>query len=330
MKKSRIVGLILLLILALPGTVRASWVWSPDIGKWINPKRAAKDTPEEQYDWALHFFNKKDWDRAVEEFEKLETTFPTSRLAAEAVYYQGLGWEQKDEPAKAVDAYQKLVDRYPYSDRIKDAVRREFEIANEFAGGGKVKMLGVPVLPGHDKAIEIYNHIIKNAPFGSYGDQAQFKLGEIYRSQGEFEPAQKAFQTLVDEYPNSELVPKAKYQIANASMQASKQGQFNEEHAERAIEEFQEFKKAFPVDNQAVLADESIKMIRAEKAERSLNVALFYERQKKSSSAKVYYEELIRDYPETPAAQTAKKNLNNVIREQSEPKRSKFSKLKFW
>ena len=62
-----------------------------------------------------------------------------------------------------------------------------------FPTGGKVKMLGVPMLPGHDKAIELYNHIIKNAPFGSYGDQAQYKLAELYQSQGEYELAQKAF-----------------------------------------------------------------------------------------------------------------------------------------
>ncbi len=330
MKKSRIVGLIALLVLATSAPAHAVWVWSPDIGKWINPKKAAKDTPEEQYDWALQFFNQKDWDRALEEFEKLEATFPTSRLAAEAVYYQGLGWEQKDNPAKAADAYQKLVDRYPYSDRIKDAVKNEFEIANEFAGGGKVKMLGVPVLPGHDKAIELYNHIIKNAPYGGYGDQAQYKLGELYRSQGEFESAQKAFQTVVDEYPNSELVPKAQYQIANASMQASNKGQYDEQHAERAIEEFQEFKKAFPVDTQAVMADESIKTIRSEKAERSFDVAFFYEKQKKWSSARVYYQELIQNYPETPAATKAKTHLDDVIRKQSEPAPSKFPKLKFW
>ncbi len=327
MKKFRI---ILLLMLIWPMPAQASWIWSPDIGKWINPKSAAKDTPEEQYDWALGFFNQKNWDRAIEEFEKLEKTFPTSRLAAEAVYYQGLGWEQKNEPAKAADAYQKLVDHYPYSDRIKDAVKNEFQIANEFATGGKVKMLGVPVLPGHDKAIELYNHIIKNAPFGTYGDQAQFKLGELYRSQGEFDLAQKAFQAVIDDYPNSELAPKAKYEIANASMQASHKGQYDEQHAERAIEEFQEFKKTFPVDKQATLADESIKAIRIEKAQRSFGVADFYEKQKKWASAKVYYEELIHNYPETPAAAEAKKRLEDVIRKQSEPPQSPLSKLKFW
>ena len=297
----------------------AAWIWSPEIGKWINPKKAAKDTPEEQYDWALDFFNRKDWDRAIEEFEKLTDVFPTSRLAAEGVYYAGQAWEQKNELAKAADAYQKLVDRYPYSDRIKDAMRREFEIANEFSGGGKVKVLGVPVLPGQDKALELYNHIVKNAPFGSFGDQAQFKIGELYRSQGEFELSKKAFETLVDEYPNSELVPQARYEIARSSMMASKHQQYDEQHAQEAIEEFQDFKKEFGDKPQAVEADESIRQIRAEKAQRVFATASFYEKQKKWKSAKVYYEEVVRNYPDTPSGSQAKKRLEEMIRKEADP-----------
>ena len=305
----------------------AAWIWSPDIGKWINPKKAAKDTPEEQHEWAMQFFSQNDWDRAIEEFEKLTEAFPSSRLAAEGVYFAGLAWEKKDETAKAANAYQKLVDKYPYSDRIKDAMKREFEIANELASGGKVKVLGMPVLPGQEKALELYNHIVKNAPFGTYGDQAQFKIGELYKRQGEYELARKAFQTLVDEYPGSELVTKARYEIARSSMLASNSEQFNDQHAEKAIEEFQDFKKEFPAETQALEADESIRQIRAEKAKRAYSVASFYEGQKKWKSAKVYYQELVRNYPETPSAALAKKKLEDVIRHETAPAKSKF---KLW
>ena len=317
MKSSQVRSLALVLSVFLawgPATAEAAWIWSPEIGKWVNPKKAAKDTPEEQYDWALQFFEQKDWDRSIEEFEKLGTAFPTSRLAAEGAYYMGQAYEQKDEPAKAADSYQKLVDRYPYSDRIKDAMRREFEIANEFADGGKVKVMGVPVLPGQEKALELYNHIVKNAPFGTFGDQAQFKIGELYKAQGEFELSKKAFQTLVDEYPNSELVAQARYEIARSSMLASNTQQYNDQRAEEALEEFQDYKKEFADKPQALEADESIRQIRAEKAERAYDTAAFYEKQKKWKSAKVYYEEVVRNYPETPSAEKAKGRIDAVVR----------------
>ncbi|MBI4433029.1 MAG: outer membrane protein assembly factor BamD [Candidatus Omnitrophica bacterium] len=306
---------ILLLVLCFAmgdGVSHAAWIWSPDLGKWINPKKSAKDTPEEQYAWALDFYNKKDWDRAIEEFQKLPEVFPNSRLSAEAMYTMGLCWEEKRDLSKAADAYQKLVDRYPYSDRIKDAMKREFEIADDFASGGKVKLLGVPALPGQQKAVELYKHIVKNAPYGTFGDQAQFKLGELYASQGEYAEAQKAYQAVIDEHPGSDLVPKARYQIAYVSMQASKQAQYNEQYAERALEEFQSFKESFPASSQSVEAEEAIKALRAKKADTQLGVAEFYDRQKKWESAKVYYQEVASKYPETQAAAKANKRLDSL------------------
>ena len=315
----------------------AYWVWSPDTGKWTNPKKSAKDTPEDQFSWAMDFYNKKDWDRALEEFDKLPDSYPNSKLSAEAVYYTGLVWEEKKDLAKAADAYQKLIDRYPYSDRIKDAIKREFEIANDFAGGGKVKILGMAVLSGQEKALELYKHIVKNAPYGTFGDQAQFQMGEVYKAQAEFQEAQKAFQIVVDEYPNSDLVTKARYQIAYCSMQASKKSQYNDQYAERAIEEFEGFKNSFPSDKQAVEADEAIKTLRAKKALSAYEVAAFYEKQKKFASAKVYYQEVAEKYPESPSAQAAKKRLealsgseNTVDKGSIFPKWPKIKMPKLW
>jgi outer membrane assembly lipoprotein YfiO len=312
MKKFFSLSILVLLLTAAAGECYASWIWSPDIGKWINPKKAAKDTPEEQFTWALEFYNIANWDRAIEEFEKLPADFPNSRLAAEGVYYVGLCWQAKNDPAKAADAFQRLIDHYPYSDRIKDAVKREFDIANEFAGGDKIKVLGVPALPGQEKALELYKHIVKSAPFGTYGDQAQFKMGDVYKAQGEYEEAQKAFQSVVDDYPSSDLVSKARYEIAACSMEAAKKAQYDEKTAQRAIEEFQGFKKTFPNNEQSVEAEEAIKTLREKNAMTNLETAAFYEKQKKLSSAKVYYEEVVRQYPETPAAQEARKHIEEI------------------
>lgn len=322
MKKLLAIAALMFLLTAFAGESYASWIWSPDIGKWINPKKAAKDTPEEQFNWALEFYNISNWDRAIEEFEKLPENFPNSRLSAEGVYYVGLCWQSKGDIAKATDAFQRLVDRYPYSDRIKDAVKREFDIANEFAAGGKIKVLGVPALSGQEKALEIYKHIIKNAPFGTYGDQAQFNIGEVYKAQGEYQEAQKAYQAVVDDYPSSDLVSKARYQIAYCSMEASKKAQYDEKTAQRAIEEFQGFKQNFPTNEQSVEAEEAIKILRAKNAMTNYQTAIFYEKQKRMSSAKVYYQQVIRQYPETPAAQEAKKRVEEIVKNETVPSKS--------
>ena len=319
MKKPLFITLFLAAVLLAGGTAQAYWVWSPDLGKWTNPKSSSKDDPQEQFNWAMQFYNEKNWDRAIDEFEKLPQAFPNSKLAAEGVYFTGLCWEAKNDDAKAADAYKKLVDRYPYSDRIKDAVTREFEIAGRFAKGGKIKVLGVPALAGQEKALEIYKHIIRNAPFGTIGDQAQFKIGELYQAQSEFEEAQKAFQAVVDEYPNSPLVPKARYQIAQCSLLASKRSQYSEASAERAIEDFQGFKQNFPADAQTLDADASIKILRAKKAQTSYETAEFYEKNDKLKSAMVYYREIVDKFGDTPYGEKAKKRIDELSKRENTP-----------
>ncbi len=330
---------IAVMLFQLTGQASAYWVWSPDLGKWVNPKTSAKDSPDDQFNWAMDFYRREDWDRAIEEFEKLEKAYPTSKLAAEGVYYMGLSWQEKGDTAKAADSFKRLIDKYPYSDRINDAIEQEFKIANELAAGGKVKVLGMPVLPGQEKAIEIYRHIVKNSPFGAYGDQAQFQIGEVLKSLAEYEEASKAYQAVIDEYPNSPLVAQAKYEMGYVAMQASDRAQYSEQTTEQALEEFQGFKETFPEHERNAEVDESIRTLRAQKAQTLMDTAQFYEKQKKFRSARVYYGEILDRYGDTPQAEHAKERYDALVKQENEPdKKSWFSvpklpkipKLKLW
>ena len=177
--------------------------------------------------------------------------------------------------------------------------------------------------------LELYQHIVKNAPFGTYGDQAQFKIGDLYKAQGAYEESQKAYQVLVDEYPASPLVPQARYQIGYVAMLASKESKYSEDYAQRAIDEFQGFKENYPNNAQAVEAEESIKALRAKKAMTQYEIGAFYDKQNKRSSAKVYYQQVTSSYPETPAAQLSQKRLEEIARIESQPAESKF-KFRLW
>src|SRR3989338_444751 len=109
MKKLLSLAILTFLLTAFTGESYASWIWSPDIGKWINPKKAPKDTPEEQFTWALEFYNIGNWDRSIEEFEKLPENFPNSRLSAESVYYIGLCRQAEGGRAKFAGGFPKPV-----------------------------------------------------------------------------------------------------------------------------------------------------------------------------------------------------------------------------
>jgi len=104
------------------------------------------------------------------------------------------------DAGKAAEAYKLVVDRYPYSERINDAIEREFALAESMLEGKKTKVLGMEIMPAQDVAAELYEHIVQNAPYGPYGAVAQYRLADAQLAVGNFEEAERAYQAVIDEY----------------------------------------------------------------------------------------------------------------------------------
>ena len=87
----------------------AYWVWTPKTGEWINPKYAVKDTPKEQMDWAMGFYDAGEHKKAISEFEKLIKNYPNSVYCPSAQYYIGRSYEEKEDYYQAYLSYQKTI-----------------------------------------------------------------------------------------------------------------------------------------------------------------------------------------------------------------------------
>src|SRR3989338_3805158 len=127
---SRILAAVLFgLLLVVPSSVHAFWVWTPETNKWINPKYAVKDTPMEQFEEAKVLYDQKNYASAIKEFNKLVKHYPRSREAAESQYYIGLSQEALGDFFAAFKAWQVVIDKYPFSERAAEIVERQFTIA---------------------------------------------------------------------------------------------------------------------------------------------------------------------------------------------------------
>ena len=321
--KSLICLLSVILVCSANGNAFAAWVWSPETGKWTNPKNQAKDTPEQQFEWAKSIYDDKDFKRALEEFKKLTDSFPNTPMAAEGQYYQGVCYEALADIGKAAEAFQTLVDRYPYSGRVTDAIEHEYELAEAMLDGKKTKFLGMAIMPAQDTAALLYKHIVKSAPYGPFGVKAQYRLGDARMALGELEEAERAYQAVVDNYPNTEWSEKAGYQIARVSYKASKDGESNLAAADAAIEKFEGFKQAHPSSGLELEANEAISELREKKAKSFYDIGAFYERSGRLKSARPYLEDVVRQFPDTKSAGEAKLLLTKIDSAESGQKPSK-------
>jgi outer membrane assembly lipoprotein YfiO len=281
------------------------WIWTPKSGKWVNPKDLPKDNPKEQFIYAKSFFDNHKYEEAKREFHRLLKAFPKSAEAAESQYYLGLTEESQGKLYEAYLAYQMVIDKYPFSERIGEINQREYKIGEKFMSGEKRKALGV-TLPVENPAIEIFGKVVENSTYGPLAPQAQYKLGLVLKGLMRYYEAEEEFNKLVSRYPDSEWSSAAKFQIASCRASLSKGASYDQGSAQEAKDKFEEFVKEHPDAVLSLDAEKNINQIRDKEAEASFTIGRFYEKQMAWDSAKIYYNDIINNYSESPwAAQAA-------------------------
>lgn len=308
-KKISILLVLLFLSSCIWSVTYSYWIWTPETGRWINPKYAVKDTPKEQFDYAMSYYNVKGYDRAIREFEKLINAFPNSRYAAESQYYIGRSNESMDEYYKAFNAYQTMIDKYPYTDRLDEVIDRQYEIGVIFFEGKRGRFLGMPIVRSEDRAIEIFNKVIQNSPYRENVDKAYFKLGLVYIERKDFLNARESFNNLIENIPESPLVDRAKYKAAYCAYQFSLEPSYDQQATDRAIEEFKEFIQRYPESELAQKAQSEIDELNEKRAKNLFSIAEFYESRRQPKSAVIYYEDIINKYPKTKWASKAMEKI---------------------
>jgi len=312
MKKLIFLLILLLTCYIIIPEAHAFWIWTPKSKKFVNPKYAVKDTPEEQFKWAMKFYEKKDYKRAAEEFTRLGQAFTDSDLAPEAQYYAGVSYEKAGKPYPAYLAYQKTIDIYPFSKRINEIIEKEYDLANMLYKKHSGTFMGKQIMTDLDRAVEIFRKVKENAPFGQYADQAQFMMGECYKKSELYNEAIAAFQRLLDEYPYSKLREKAQYQVAQCTYLASLRADYDQGITDEAIEEFKKIARQKDGLTISEEAKDAIALLEDKKAKSLFRTAEFYERQKHYKSAAIYYGKIVDEYPESSFSALAGKKLDSI------------------
>ena len=290
----------------------AYWLWTPETKKFVNPKYAVKDSPKEQFDWAMSFYTAKDYVRAAAEFEKLVKHYEYSEYASDAQYYIGLSYENMAKFYTAFQNYQKAIDNFPYIENLDEIIAREFNIANFYATKDNPKVLGMDIMTALDRAIEIYKKVVDNAPYGKLADEAQFKMGEALKKAERYDEAIQAFQKLVDDYPNSKFFEKAKYEAAHSAYKASLKPAYDTESTDKAIKAFQDFNETNQDKELSKEADKTVQRLKDRTAEKSLMTARFYESQKHYEAAIIYYQEVVNKFPDCSFVNEARSKIEKL------------------
>jgi outer membrane protein assembly factor BamD len=308
MKRLIIIAAFIFLGLSVSIPAYPYWIWTPKTGKWVNPKTMAKPTPKAQFEYAKGFYDEKKYEDAKREFMKLLKAYPKTFEASEGQYYLGLVEEERGNLYEAFQSYQKLIEKYPFSERIQEINEREYKIAEKFMAGEKRKAMGV-ALPVENPAIEIFTKVIENSTYGPLAPKAQYKLGLVLKGLMRFYEAEEAFNKIITNYPESEWVAAAKFQIASCRAATSRSPDYDQWATSEAKQKFEQFVTEHPEAVLSKEAEKNIERLREKEAKSNYDIGLFYEKQKAYESAKIYYNEVINNYPDSSWVKKAQSKL---------------------
>jgi outer membrane protein assembly factor BamD len=299
-KMKKVLLVIVMMCSCLASPAYAFWMWTPETGKWENPKFAVKETPSEQLKYALTFYKVHKYKEATREFKKLIDHYPRAKEAPDAQFYIGLSLEEQDKFFDAYKAYQVVVEKYPFSERSAEIVKKQYKIGEKLLEGEKDKSDFMEALTGTNyNVIEVFRTVIKNAPYGPLAPQAQYKIGLYLLEKGLYQEARDEFEKVMNDYPESEWAKPAQYQSALADSKRSTGVQYDQKITQSAVSEFKDFVTKNPEAELSGHAKKQITSLTEKEAENAFIVGQFYEKQKNFKAAKIYYEDIVNGYKDT-------------------------------
>jgi outer membrane protein assembly factor BamD len=248
---------------------------------------------------------------AIGAYRGLVKKFPNSASAARAQYKTGELLEKEGDYDRAFNAFGDYLKKYPRGEEFDKAVESQFNIARLFLEGERKKLFGVKTLPSMGRAQEMFESIIKNAPFSKLAPLAQFNIGQALEKQGKDVEAVAAYQVVVSKFPNESVAADAQYQIGYVHLRQSRAA-YDRAAANRAREAFEDFLARYPNSEKAAQARDNLKALQGRETKGAYEIGKFYDKQKNYKAAVIYYNETIKQEAGSPQAELAKQRVDEL------------------
>ncbi|NOY75652.1 MAG: outer membrane protein assembly factor BamD [Kiritimatiellaeota bacterium] len=200
-----------------------------------------------------------------------------------------------------------------FADKIDFAktVEKEYAIGNKFMKGHRdVTLTWLPWIKERNRAVEIYETILKQVPFAKFAPTLKLRLGRIYIENGEYQKSLTILRGLIRQHPKSKAAKYGRFELANALVQlAGKAGDGDGAYAREAEDVLKESLKLYPDDPETQWLKESQRDTDAVRAERLFKLAEFYESRDNKEAAVRYFHDLLSRFPEDEYADKAEKRL---------------------
>lgn len=317
-----------LLGLAITGATQMDAAWAAEVrlppkrhaehltfdektGQWIQVADPVPGTEDGDLDIARQWLARgeyktackitKDW---IEQYGKDAPRYP------EALYLKGTAYLQRGLYRQAHKAYQELLNDFPGSEHAEPALSREFQVAEQYMAGKRKRIWGGLLwFRDREGGIEIMDDLIANYADTPLAEMAQMAKAEYYFARGELDLAESEYAAFARDFPRSRWRARALLLSARCAQGRFPGIKFDEAPLVEAEERYRQYRAEYPGAAERDGVDTAMEQIAATRADKTLDIAKFYQKTEKFQAAKFYYREIIIRWPKTPAALEARNRL---------------------
>ncbi len=302
----------------LATAARADLAWTPQTG-WLVEGGALSGLAGAEGRNALEQMNKARANEeagnnrsAIRAYSAIAKRYPNSIYAPEALYRSARLRLASKSYAKAFADFQQVLARYPNTRRFNEIIGEQYRIASAMLDGARGRML-FGLLPGftqRDKALELFETILVNAPYSDYAPLSLMNIARGHQRLGNIENAIDALDRMINNYGQSLLAPDAYLKLAQTHASLVDGPYYDQGATDESITYFTDFMLLFPSDSNIAAAEKGLDGMKTMLAESKIKIADFYFYKRSNyQAARVFYNEAITAYPESKVAAIARDRL---------------------
>jgi len=279
---------------------------------WAREDEAVEAAAGSLFTEALANQEKGNYSDAADLYEDLVDDFPGASFAPTALFNLGECLQHTDDLYDAYITYQSILDDYPGQGSLTEIQSRQFQIGEIFLAGRSIKFLFITTTSGLTVAEEIFETIVKTAPFSRIAPSAQFNLAFSIQQDGRYKEAEIEYDTLLKTYAGSEEVKDAYFQKAICAYKLSRGPDYEQSDTRRALKLLQFFKKRYPSAEQMPRVEVIIEELVERLADREYQIGRYYEGEDDPIGAISYYQEVVTKYTESRLAADAQARIDKL------------------
>jgi outer membrane protein assembly factor BamD len=239
----------------------------------------------------------------------LLSKFPLSQQTAEARLKLGSLLERQGKFEDAFEMYDQLLVKNPESKEFTNALDAMFGIGKRYMNGEKRRLFGIKTFSSNRRAEEMFDTILKRAPYARSAPQVMLFRGMVLERQGKDAEALLAYQQIIERFPSDSVADDAQYQMGYIRLRNVKTGSYDSVDRVRAQESFEDYLNRAPQNGKIPQARENLQLLETNRRKSTLEAAKFYEKTGKTKAAAIYYKDILKNHPGTEEATAAKKRL---------------------